>query len=90
MPNLKPTPKKFPPLDILKGCILQRKLAMGYTYEDLADVASTTPNYVRKMMREKMSNEWNREMLNAICDLLGLKVQLKMYDLNDLNEEDFR
>ena len=92
MPKPKPVPtsKKYPPLDILKGCILQRKLAMGLTYEDLADVANTSPNYIRHMMKEKMSNEWNKEMLNSICELLGLKVQLKMYDLNDLNEEGFK
>lgn len=87
MPKYKDTPKKFPPLDILKGCILQRKLSMGFTYQDLADAANTSPDYVRKLVSETMTREWNREMLNSICELLGLKVEMKMYDLNNINEK---
>lgn len=78
---------KYPPIDKLKAAILERKLVMHLTSQDLADVANVSAVYIRKMITEKHSDDWNPEVRKAICDYLGLNVKVVLEDMFDLSKE---
>ena len=78
---------KYPPIDKLKAAVLERKLVMHLNYQDLADVANVSAVYIRKMMTEKHSDDWNPHVREAICQYLGLNVKVVLEDMFDLSKE---
>ena len=77
---------KYPPVDKLKAVILERKLVMGLTYDDLAKVANTSSGYLRQIMIQKRTDDWNPEMRKAICRELGINVKVSVQDLYQLED----
>ena len=90
MPRLRASEPKYPPVDKLKAVILERKLVMGMSYEDLAGVANLSPGRVRHMMSEIHTDDWNPDARRAICRFLGLNVRTIVEDLFELGGDDIK
>ena len=75
---------KYPPIDKLKAVILERKLTMGFTYDDFAVSANTTPTYIRKMFSKMHSSQWNPEIKESICKKCGIGIKMSIVDLYDM------
>lgn len=86
MPRTKFDKPKYPPVDKLKAVVLERKLIMHLTYEDLAKVANIHPSYVRTMLTKKHTDDWNPEARKAICRYLGINVKTTIQDLYELEK----
>ncbi len=81
------TKQKYPPVDKLKAVILERKLVMGLSSKDLAEIANVRPDYIRKLLSSKHTDDWNPDVRNAICRHLGIEVRIAVKDLFDLSKE---
>lgn len=88
MPRTRLQRPTYPPVDKLKAVILERKLVMGLTYEDLAGVANVHPSYIRTMLTKKHTDDWNPEARKAICRYLGLNIRTVVEDLYELDGKD--
>jgi len=88
MPHTKLSEPKYPPIDKLRACILERKMTMKLTWKDIAEVAKMDETYLRKMVPTKPSSDWNPEIRNAICKYLGIRVHVEVQDLFDLGGDD--
>ena len=78
---------KYPPVDKLKAAVLERKLVMHLSSEDLGNAAHVSGWYIRKMLSSKHSDDWNPEVRKAICEYLGLNVKVVLEDMFDLSKE---
>ena len=75
MPRTRFDTPKYPPIDKLKACLLERKLVMGLDYCDLADAASISNDYMRKLMSKKHTDDWPTDIKKAVCRKCGLTVK---------------
>ena len=78
---------KYPPVDKLKAAVLERKLVMHLSSEDLGNAAHVSGWDIRKMLSSKHSDDWNPEVRKAICEYLGLNVKVVLEDMFDLSKE---
>lgn len=62
-------------IDLVKAVILERKTTLKLTYDDLGQQTNTPPSYLRKLMLEKDTIDWNPDILNAVCRRLGISIQ---------------
>lgn len=66
--------KKDPPIDYLKGVILERKLVKHLTYEEIAKEINVNQDYLRKLVSTKNTEDWSSEIREAICKTLGIEL----------------
>ena len=78
---------KYPPIDKLKAAILERKMVMHLSSQDLGDAANVSGWYIRKIRSTKHTDDWNPDVRKAICDYLGLNVKVVLEDMFDLSKE---
>ena len=78
---------KYPPIDKLKAAILERKMVMHLSSQDLGDAANVSGWYIRKILSTKHTDDWNPDVRKAICDYLGLNVKVVLEDMFDLSKE---
>ena len=81
----KPVKMKYPPLDKLKAAVRERKAVMHLSSQDLADVANVSAVYIRKMIANQHSDDWNPLVKKKICDYLGLNIKTVVEDLFNLD-----
>lgn len=78
MPATKLTKKysqpKTPPVDPLKGLILERVHAMNYKHEDLAKIIGKTPNTVYNRLKGSI-REWRYGELLDLCKASGVPIE---------------
>lgn len=77
--------QKYPPVDKLKAVILERKLVMGLTYQDLGDIGNCHPSYIRTLLTKRHTKDWNPDVRKAICDYIGIEIDITIRDLFDLS-----
>lgn len=75
MPRTRFDKPKYPPIDKLKACVLERKLVMGFDYSDLAEAAKVSSDHMRKLMSKRHTDEWPVEIRKAVCRKCGLTVK---------------
>lgn len=85
MPKTKFDKPKYPPVDKLKAVILERKLVMKLTYDDMANVAGVSPEYMRKMITVRHTDDWNPDARRKLCRFMGLNIRFVLDDLYNLN-----
>lgn len=66
---------EYPEINMLRAVILDRKLTMGLSYEDLAEGCGTSGIYIRKLMATKDPDHWNPDIRAAVCKRVGLDVE---------------
>lgn len=66
---------KEEPIDWIKAAILERKLHKHITYEELARGTNVSPEYLRKLVATKHTNDWSPDIRNSICRQLRIGVQ---------------
>lgn len=74
MPKTRFDKPKYPPIDKLKACVLERKLVMGLGYNDLADAAGIKTDSMRHLM-SRHTDDWSPEIRKAVCRVCGLTVK---------------
>lgn len=78
MPKTKLTEKysqpKTPPVDPLKGLILERVKAMNYKHEDMARIIGKTPNTVYSRLKGSM-RDWRYGELLDLCKASGVPIE---------------
>lgn len=78
MPATKLTKKysqpKTPPVDPLKGLILERVKAMNYKNEDLAKIIGKTQNTVYSRLKGSM-RDWRYGELLDLCKASGVPIE---------------
>lgn len=82
MPRTRFDKPKYPPIDKLKACLLERKLIMGLEYKDLADAANITNDYMRKLMSKRHTDDWPVDVKKAVCRKCGLTVKMVVEVMN--------
>ncbi len=87
MPRSKFDTKRFPKIDKLRACVLDRKLAMGETWDTIAEGTHVNSAYLRRLIVSKNSEDWNPKIRNALCRYLGLSIHSEIVDLFDLTED---
>lgn len=87
MPRSKFDKPRFPKIDRLRACVLDRKLAMGETWDTIAEGIHVNPAYLRRLITGKNSEDWNPTIRNALCRYLGLSIHSEIVDLFDLTED---
>lgn len=75
MPRTKLSMRKAPPVDYLKACMLERKLALKLNYDEIAKAVGITPDYLRKLMTTKNTDDWSPDIRKSVCRELGINVQ---------------
>lgn len=78
---VKPT---YPPVDKLKAVILERKMVMGLTYDQIAHELGYTAPWFRKLMTTVHTDDWNPDMRRKVCSMLHINVKQTIEDLFDL------
>lgn len=61
-----------PEVDELKALILERKLAYGFSWADIAEKAHCNPDVLRAMMSKKHTERWNPDIRRGVCRALGI------------------
>lgn len=69
-----------PPIDWVLAAILERKLKRHMSYEELAKGTNISPEYLRKLVTSKHTNDWSPDIRNSVCRQLriGIKSTLEM------------
>ena len=75
--------KKAPPIDLLKGVILERKSALHLRYDEIAADINVTPDYLRKLMTTKHTKDWSVDILNPLCRRLGISILTTLSLIDD-------
>ena len=79
MPKTKQTEKyskpKFPPIDMMKACMLERKLTMKLNYEELSRRTGVSASYLRKLIVSDHTKDWPADIRRAVCRELGIGLQ---------------
>lgn len=75
--------KKAPPIDVLKGIILERKMTLHLQYDELASAANITPEHLRKLMTTKRTEDWSPDLLKSVCKRLGIGIQTTLSLVDD-------
>ena len=75
MPRTKLDIPKYPPIDVLKACILERKMVMHMSWDDIAAKTNTSGAAIRKMVCSKHTEEWDPNIRRKICRELGLTLE---------------
>lgn len=75
MPHNKYEKPKYPPVDLIKAVILERKMEMKLEYTDIAKSVNVAPEYLRKLMTTKRTEDWNPDIRNAVCRRLGINIK---------------
>lgn len=86
MPRTKFDKPKYPPPDRLKGAILERKLTMKLSWDDLAVVAHMSPAAFRRMAVQKHTNDWKPDVRRSVCRYLGINIKTTMSYVTDDGE----
>ena len=66
--------RKHPPVDKVKGLILERVNAMELTYSDISKDTGLSPDAIGRMMR-KPSCEWEFGRLLAVAKATGVDIE---------------
>lgn len=61
-----------PEVDKVKGLILERQLAYGYSETKMATLMGCSENKWRKMMRERSTKEWTLGEILKLTHALGI------------------
>ena len=67
--------QRYPPVDILKAVILERKMVMKLNYNDMAAAAGVYPSTLRHMMTEDHTDDWPPLMRAKLCKRLGIDIE---------------
>ena len=83
MPRSRFDKLKYPPIDKLKACLLERKLVMGLDYKDFAEAADISTDYMRKLMSQQHTDDWPVHIRKAVCRKCGLAVKtvIEVFDI---------
>ena len=87
MPRSKFDKPRFPKIDRLRACILDRKMSMRKTWHDLAEAANVSEGYLRRIVPTTPSDQWNPQIREALCRYLGIRIKVEVQDLFDLSED---
>ena len=87
MPRTKFDKPRFPKIDRLRACILDRKMSMRKTWHDLAEAANISEGYLRRIIPTTPSDQWNPQIREALCRYLGIRIKVEVQDLFDLSED---
>lgn len=61
-----------PEIDKVKGLILERQIAYGYSEEKMAELAGMSQTTYRKRMREQSAKEWKLSEILKLTHALGI------------------
>ena len=86
MPRTKFDKPKYPPVDILKAVILERKMVMKLNWDDIASVTNMNTDAFRHMAISKHTDDWNPSVRRAVCRFLGLNMQTTVSVMTDDGE----
>lgn len=64
-----------PPIDILKAVILERKMELALSYDDLAETVGIQAPYLRKLITKQRTDDWNPRIRRLLCNALGLEIE---------------
>lgn len=78
--------KQYPPIDKVMAVILERKFATRMTWADVASGTGTTGEYLRHLVSQKRTEDWPRDILNAVCKKFGISIKITMEDLYNLDD----
>ena len=87
MPRTKFDKPRFPKIDRLRACILDRKMSMRKTCHDLAEAANVSEGYLRRIVPTTPADQWNPQIREALCRYLGIRIKVEVQDLFDLSED---
>ena len=87
MPRSKFDKPRFPEIDKLRACILDRKMSMKKNWSDLASAANVSEGYLRRLVPTTSSDQWNPQIRDALCRYLGIRIKVEVQDLFDLTED---
>lgn len=85
MPRTRLDRRRDPPIDYVKAVMMERKLALHLTYDDIAKSANITPDYLRKLMATKNTDEWSSDIRKAVCRTLGIKIETTLSMVTENN-----
>ena len=85
MPRTKFDKPRFPPIDKFRACVLDRKMAMKLNWEDIANACDINGDYLRRLVANTPSDQWNPNLRNKMCRFLGIRVNVEIQDLFDLS-----
>lgn len=75
MPRTKLDTLKYPPVDLLKAVILERKMTMKLNWDDLAAVAHMSPPAFRYMAVTRHTDNWKPDVKRSVCRYLGINMR---------------
>ena len=85
MPRTKFDRPKYPPIERLRACILDRKMSLKLTWADIGKNTHISPDYLRKIITTVPTDQWNPAIRNAVCKELGIRVKTDVVDLFNLD-----
>lgn len=80
MPRTKFDRPKYPPIDAVRAAVLERKMSLGLTWDEIAEGSDVSGTYLRKLVH-RPSDEWNPKTRNAVCKQLGINIKTEIVDL---------
>lgn len=84
MPRRKEKMKvELPPIDWTKAVILERKIQIGWNYDELADGIGCTGTYLRRLISTKHTDDWNPRIKNRVLKKLGIESKTLLTGLGD-------
>ena len=84
MPRTKLDALNEPKIDWPIAALLQRKLVLGFHWQDVADRAGMSSDTLRKMVSDKRSEEWPVYILKKVLKAVGLDYRIYL----GMNTED--
>lgn len=85
MPRTRFDKPKYPPIDLLKAVILERKMVMKLSYDDIASHVGVSTIHLRRLMTTENTNDWNPDIRKAVCKMLGIGIQTTLTQITDDN-----
>ena len=65
--------KFVPPVDTLKGVLMERRQAYGYTFRDLAVLTGYSASHLRHLFGDVRTEDWEPGPRHKVCEVLGVK-----------------
>lgn len=67
-------------IDWLLAAVLERKTALGYTWDDIANVAKVSGYNMRRYATQIPPREWPESVRKSVFKMLGIRVKLVVED----------
>lgn len=86
MPRTKFDKPRYPPVDLLKAVILERKMVMKLNWEEIACAAHMTPPAFRHLVTTKHTDDWRPDVRRNVCRYLGVNMQTTLSVMTEEGE----